>query len=167
MGIKQMQGTSAYLEYIGPQGRKRRKNCIYNEDNKCRNTRIQNYLSNCVGRMYCAYFEEDDKLNSSDSIEYKLKKSSGERNIKISRININQEVIEENLLNKKFKILDIDDNETIEITLVEEKNKDILCDRISIKSPMGQALCKAEIGSEFEIYIRNNRMKYRLIGISE
>lgn len=30
MGIREMQGTLAHLEYIGPRGRKRRKYCVYN-----------------------------------------------------------------------------------------------------------------------------------------
>jgi hypothetical protein len=52
MEIREMQGTSAYLQYIGPKGRKRKKNCIYYTDNKCSNNKSQVYLMNCVGRMY-------------------------------------------------------------------------------------------------------------------
>ncbi|SHF14345.1 Uncharacterised protein [Clostridium fallax] len=29
MGIREMQGTPAHIEYIGPKGGKRRSNCVY------------------------------------------------------------------------------------------------------------------------------------------
>lgn len=36
MGIKRMQEVSAELEYIGPRGRKRKKNCVFYFEGICK-----------------------------------------------------------------------------------------------------------------------------------
>lgn len=71
MGIKSMQGTSAFLEYIGPKGRKYKSNCIYFKNGICKCTKIQTYLGKCVGRVQCGYFNEDKKLKTEIELEEK------------------------------------------------------------------------------------------------
>lgn len=67
MGIKEMQGTPAYLEYIGPKGRKHRKKCIYNEGGICKCGKSNCYILKCVGRMYCKYYDDNcDNSSKSD-----------------------------------------------------------------------------------------------------
>lgn len=164
MGIKQMQGTSAYLEYVGPKGRKRKKDCVYNKDNTCHHIKSQIYLSHCVGRMYCSNYD-DSKIEENKNLdEYQsnfIEKKNYKRNDKKSK---NKEVYlsKGNLLSKTITLLDTKTNEIINIKIVEEKEKDILSDKISIQSPLGRALCKTNIGSEFEINQEGNVIKYIL-----
>ena len=70
MGIRRMQGTSAYLEYIGPKGKKKKKNCIYYKDNQCRNIKSPIYLLNCIGRMLCHNYDDLKTEEKSNSDEY-------------------------------------------------------------------------------------------------
>ncbi|CAM3706185.1 hypothetical protein ACQR3C_00665 [Clostridium perfringens] len=65
MGIKQMQGTSSYLEYVGPKGRKYKKNCIYNDDGICKCVKINCYMSKCVGRLYCTHYDDSEKKETN------------------------------------------------------------------------------------------------------
>ena len=44
MGVRHMQGVSAYLEYVGPRGRKRKKNCVYYNNGSCSCTKSVFYL---------------------------------------------------------------------------------------------------------------------------
>ncbi|WP_055070025.1 GreA/GreB family elongation factor [Clostridium massiliamazoniense] len=57
MGINTMQGTPAYLEYIGPKGKKYRKNCYYN-NGMCSNRKVNGYGCKCVVRFICGAYEE-------------------------------------------------------------------------------------------------------------
>lgn len=169
MGIKQMQGTSAYIEYIGPRGRKRKKDCIYNKHNKCNNKKCQIYLFNCIGRMYCTKYddtkEEETNLNNyGNSVRYEKKHKKYEDKINGNKRDINS-LKRKSLLNKKVKLLDVEENEIINITIVEENQEDIFSDKISIESPLGKALCGVSVGSEFEIVQGNNIIKYLLKAI--
>lgn len=164
MGIREMQGTPAYLEYVGPRGRKRRKHCIYNKENICKNSSIQMYQCKCVGRMYCSSYK-NDKENNDDITS--IAKTYGSRNIKKSKIDIKQKILEEELINKNVKLYDLTYDELLDITIVADEKKDILDNKISVKSPLGQALCnkQKEIGSVFEVTIENTKNRYKLISI--
>lgn len=172
MGIRRMQGTSAYLEYIGPKGKKKKRNCIYYKDNKCSNIKSPIYLLNCIGRMYCSNYDDlkTEEKRNSDEYENNLiyQKKYKEEKDRINRSK-NNYLNRESLLNKEVILLDIETNEVIDITIVEEKDKDILSDKISIESPLGRALCRTSIGSEFEVVQGSNTVKYiveRILRIS-
>lgn len=167
MGIRRMQGTSAYLEYIGPKGKKKKRNCIYYNDNKCSNTKSPIYLLNCIGRMYCNNYDDlktDEKSNSDEyetNVVYQ-RKYKEENDRKNRSKNENAYLSRESLLNKDVILLDLDTNEVIDIRIVEEKDKDILSDKISIESPLGRALCRTSIGNEFEVVQGNSTIKYMI-----
>lgn len=61
MGIRNMQGTSAHLEYIGPKDRKYKKDCIYNKNNICTCGKTRIYLSKCAGRLICGFYEDSEE----------------------------------------------------------------------------------------------------------
>lgn len=172
MGVKRMQGTSAYLEYIGPKGKKRKRNCIYNKENQCRNVKSPIYLLNCIGRLYCNKYDDLKTEEKSNSDEYEenviYKKKYKEEKDRINRSKSESAYLSrESLLNKEVILLDLETNEVIDITIVEEKDKDILSDKISIESPLGRALCRTSIGSEFEVIQGNSIAKYFIESILE
>lgn len=167
MGIKQMQGTSAYLEYIGPKGRKRKKDCIYNRNNECHHLKSQNYLLHCVGRLYCSYYNDleiEDNIDSNKCETDFIYKKHYRRDSDGRNRNNNEGIYlsKEKLINKKVILLDIEANEIIEITIVNEKDKDELVNKISINSPLGNALCGTYIGSKFEVVQGSNTVKYMI-----
>ena len=49
MGIRNMQGTPAFLEYIGPRGRKRRKSCAFYLNGICYCEKAASFRYRCVG----------------------------------------------------------------------------------------------------------------------
>lgn len=154
MGIKEMQGTPAHLEYIGPRGRKRRKNCIYNDNNVCKNCRIKVYETRCVGRMCCKYYDdshikESNKLSNRNLKVIDKDKKLSKKSVKRKNIAIFRK--KKNLLYKKVRLLDINENEIIDIIIVKDKETDELNGRISINSPLAIALSKARIGEKFEV----------------
>ncbi|NOH17275.1 hypothetical protein [Clostridium cochlearium] len=51
--VRHMQGVPASLEYIRPKEIKRKEDCIYYENNICKNNKIQTYLFKCVGYKIC------------------------------------------------------------------------------------------------------------------
>lgn len=165
MGIRRMQGTSAYLEYIGPKGKKKKRNCIYNKNNQCRNEKSPIYLLNCIGRMLCNKYDDlkaEEKRNSDeyeDNVIYQKKYKEEKERINRSKSE-DAYLSRKDLLNKEVILLDLETNEVIDITIVEEKDKDILSDKISIESPLGRALCRTSIGSEFEVVQGSNTVKY-------
>ena len=65
-------------------------------------------------------------------------------------------------MNKKVSLLENRTNEIIVITMVEEKNKDLFDNKISIDSHLGKALCKTSVVNEFEIRQGDNTVKYVL-----
>lgn len=169
MGIRQMQGVSAYLEYVGPRGKKRKKNCIYNKDNICHHLKSPSYLLHCVGRTYCSYFDDlktEENMNSDDyETNIIFQKRYKRENDKINKNeNLN---LRENLLYRKVRLLDIDTHEIIDITIVEDKDQDLSVDKVSIQSPLGKALSKTSIGNKFEVKQRNSTVKYLLMNIFE
>ena len=140
MGIKRMQGVSAELEYIGPRGRKRKKNCVFYFEGICKNAKINNYLCKCVGRMFCSTYT--DIINNEND-------NKGQQNYR-------------EFLNKKITLLNIKENEIIKITIVEDKYEDIFNNKFSIKSQIGQALVNCKNEKEFEIKQGTNIIKYRI-----
>lgn len=163
MGIRRMQGTPAHLEYIGPRGRKRRKYCVYNKEDICKNSSIQVYQCKCVGRKCCSYYrnEHDDDKKTD------ITKAYGSSNIKEKKDRLIHYMLEKEMLNKNVKLLDLKSNELWDITIVADEKRNILDNKISVKSPVGQALCKVqkEVGSVFEVIIGNNKNRYKLISI--
>lgn len=153
MGIKEMQGTSAYLEYIGPHGRKRRSNCKHYRNRICYNSKKQTYMDKCVGRMYCDAYEE---ILNNDEAQVK-------NNLKFSpKQNKNQYYNKQYLINKKVTLLDLGENEILEIVLVENKDRDEINNKISIDSPLGKLLVKSKKGEIIEVNQGNTNVKYMI-----
>nr|WP_243159512.1 GreA/GreB family elongation factor [Clostridium sp. SM-530-WT-3G] len=76
-------------------------------------------------------------------------------------------MFEKELLNRDIKLLDLKSNELLNITIVADENKNALDNKISVKSPVGQALCNVQnkIGCVFEVIIGNNKNRYKLMSI--
>lgn len=127
---------------------------------------------NCIGRLYCNKYDDlktEEKGNSDEYEENAIyqKKYKEEKDRINRRKSESAYLSRESLLNKEVILLDLETNEVIDITIVEEKDKDILSDKISIESPLGRALCRASIGSEFEVIQGNSIAKYFIESILE
>lgn len=66
-------------------------------------------------------------------------------------------------IGSKVKILF--DKEEQEYEIVAPTEADILQDKISYKSPLGQALMGKEVGKVFDFMAGNNRIKVKILGI--
>lgn len=63
----------------------------------------------------------------------------------------------------KVKLHDIAFNEEITYTLVSPEEADFEQDKISIKSPLGQALLGQKVGSTVVVDINNTKNKYKIL----
>lgn len=148
MGIKQMQGTSAYLEYVGPHGHKKRTSCAYYKKGICHNTHNQTNMSKCVGRLCCGCYK--DKLSTDEKIqEYKNK------SYKINHA----------LINKTVTLFNITYNEWLKIVIVNDEDRDEINNKISIDSPLGKLLTKSKVGEIIEVNQGSINVRYRVKSI--
>lgn len=159
MGIKEMQGTSAYLEYVGPRGRK--SNCKHYKNRICYNSKNQTYMDKCVGRMYCEAYEEilsndEAQVNNITKLRSKQNKNQYE----------NQYYNKQYFINKKVILVDLVENEILEIVLVEDKDRDEINNRISIDSPLGKLLIKSKKGEIIEFNQGSTNVKYLINNIA-
>lgn len=171
MGIKEMQGVSAYLEYVGPRGRKRKKSCAYYFEGKC-HCKISNYyLLKCGGRSFCQNFDdsEDAKDNYIKEINeihsYKLdnnakKKRKGNKKSCISKI-------ENNTLTKKIKVEDINNEKKYLFQLVTKDKENEKACMFYRDSKIGKLLDKCKEGSYVEFSLNNEKRKFKIIQIKQ
>ena len=153
MGIKKMQGTSAHLEYIVPKDKKRKTDCIYHNKGICNCSKYQTYLGKCVGRLYCDHFNDNKQaLLAEDKHEYIFQNSK-----KVTKKERNKE-----LVNKKYKLRDLDDNKIRVITFVKAKEQNEEQDYISITSTIADSIKGRLAGGIIKI----NKRKYRILSIS-
>ena len=136
-----MQGTSAYLEYIGPHGRKRKNKCIYYENKICYNHKNQTYMDKCVGRMFCSCYNDNEKNN------------------------LFKNETKNNLLNKKVTLFNITYNEWLNILIVKDEDRDEFDNKISIDSPLGKLLIGARVGEIIEVNQGSINVRYRIKSI--
>ena len=90
----------------------------------------------------------------------------------LDRIINNSEVIDITTLNHQkvnfgshVKLLDLENNETKEFTIVGTYETNPSANRISIKSPLGKALFGKSIDDEFEFSINSKVFEYEIIEI--
>lgn len=143
-----MQGTPAHLEYIVPKDKKRKTDCIYYNKGICNNSKYQIYLGKCV-RLLCDHFDDDKE---------KLAKANKDKNIYEKP----RKVTKEDLINKKYKLRDLDDSKIRVITFVEAKDQNEEKDYISITSNIADDIKCRAVGTTIKV---NNR-KYRILSIN-
>lgn len=178
MGIKSMQGTSSYLEYIGPVGKKRRKSCIFYKDNKCMCKNAQSYLMKCVGRLCCGKFsdrEEDrEKLecdfkeiinyrNNTKSNKKRKKKDKNKTLNSKGRVLINDS--KNTMLGKNIKLKSLKTKEVINIKIVRLEEESIFNRRYSIGSNFGMAVRGKVVGEVIKVNIVNGYESYEILDI--
>lgn len=163
MGIKNMQGTSAHLEYIGPKGRKRRSCCAYYEKGICKYSRIQTYLSKCVGRVFCGYFTEDTTALEQEK-EYKeslLKQHCKETSLKQSY----KECTNHQLYGKIFRVIELGTGKIFEFKFV--KSPQVRSDIIKEYSFNSKEAKKFLDKKSSDLIKFSKKKKYRILGIRE
>ena len=144
-----MQGTSAHLEYIVPKDKKRKTDCIYYNKGICNCSKYQRYLGKCIGRLLCDHFDDNkEKLVEVNTDQYIYEKP--------------KKVTKEDLINKKYKLRDLDDSKIRVITFVEAKDQNEEQDYISITSNIADDIKCRAVGTTIKV---NNR-KYRILSIS-
>ena len=147
MGIRQMQGTPAHLEYITSKNRKCKYECAYLKGEYCCCEKAKNFKLKCVGRKYCKYYDASKKNKE------KLK----------NEINIINKV-EQN--HKKFILSSVKSGKIVDIEIVpkDKENNPIL--RIySEKSTIAYILKNHYIGDIVTIKIGNVNNKYKILNI--
>lgn len=172
MGIKEMQGTSAYLEYIGPKGRKRKKNCAYYVDEICHCKRSNYYLLRCGGRSFCMYFDDSDvaKIKYKNDIK-NIKDSINKKTSKTNEIKKKQEraskTYKEKILSKKIKVKDIGNNKKYLLQLVAKDKENIEACKFYIDSEIGRILSKSREGSYVEFEMNKEKHKFIVLEIRQ
>lgn len=147
-----MQGTSAFLEYIGPHGRKRKDACAYFIEGKCDYSKAQTYKYKCVGRMYCENFDDTDETRKKIVLDRKMKS-------KILKSNIHP------LLNKTIKVEDIVTKKVFIVKIVKEHEASPGLYMFSQTSKIGRAFRTGKIGSVVEFNIYGEKYKLKIISI--
>ena len=69
-------------------------------------------------------------------------------------------------LGSKVKLFDVDYDEELNIELVSSFEADPITDKISISSPMGEALLGKNEGDEIEVSAPGGATKYRVLAVS-
>lgn len=179
MGIKSMQGTSSHLEYVGPKGRKRRKNCIFYKDDKCICKKSQSYLMKCVGRLCCGQYSdsEEDKIRFQDETKeligyksnsrVKKKQPQKTKNKTLNSrgvVSLNDK--NNNLLGKSISLKSLRTGEIINIKVVRVEEESIFNRRYSSGSNFGMALRGKVIGDIIKINIVNGHESYEILNIN-
>lgn len=147
MGIRQMQGTSAYLEYITSKNRKSKNECAYLKGEYCCCKKAKNFKLKCVGRKYCKHYDV------SKETKEKLKNESNT----INKIKHNH---------KKFILSCVNSGKVIDIEIVpKEQESNSLLRVYSEKSIMASILKNHHIGDVVTIKIGNVNNKYKILNI--
>lgn len=169
MGIKKMQGTSAHLEYIGPKGRKRRSSCVYNKKGICDCKKSSTYMSKCVGRMYCQYF--DDTVEGREHYKNELEQiHSYSSNNKISsnrKISNNNKNIHKIQCCKKVTLLSLETGKLLNIEIVSDEDSNPFIQRYSESSQMGKQIKRNCVGDVFSLIVSNKTKHYKIIDIKQ
>lgn len=191
MGIKQMQGTSAFLEYIGPHSRKRRSWCAYNKEGKCHYTRSSTYMSKCVGRLYCQYFDDSsearkdykneveelrsymsqrsEEIMKKKTKKKKKKKKNSTDNTAVNNVEnqptVNKHIIDRKFETKKVKLLSVETGKVRNIEIVADREANPLNQKYSEKSDMAQKIKEGKIGSTFSLNVYNKVKVFEIISI--
>lgn len=121
--------------------------------------------------------EARDKGDLSENAEYDAaKEAQGMLEMKISKLKesiANARIVDESQLDDskvlilcKVKIKNLNNNATMDYTIVAENEADLKARKISIDSPIGKGLLGKGVGDVAEIQVPNGIMKFEILEIS-
>ena len=120
---------------------------MYYNLSKCKNEPVDLYLLNCCKSSLCGGMTGDIRKKSIGKLVEHPKKTKKNITLNIGDI---------------YKLKDLEYNEIIIVTFVEEKNKDEFNYKLSINSPIGDAIQNAT-DSVIEVKVGNNIIKYKIL----
>lgn len=162
MGIRNMQGVSAHLEYVGPKGRKSKKSCVYYNDRICHCKNSNYYLLRCGGRSFCSDF--DDSEQAKEDYENYLRDILSRKN-KVTKYKSNKKESKKYIENKKFKIEDVITKKKYLVQLVSKKNENEKACIFYRESKIGKVFSKCNIGDYVEFVMNGDNHKFKVIEI--
>ena len=124
-----------------------------------------------------AIAEARDKGDLSENAEYDAaKEAQGMLEMKISKfeeIVANARIIDESQLDvskvlvlSKVQIKNLNNNVTMDYTLVAESEADLKSGKISVNSPIGKGLLGKKVGDIAEINVPNGILKFEIVSIN-
>ena len=166
MGIKEMQGVSAYLEYVGPRGRKRKKNCVYYNEQICHCKNSNYYLLNCGGRYSCMNYDDSEEtavIYEKSREEFKLKtrqaKLREDRKLEVNATTVR--------VVKKIKIEVIQTKKMFLVQLVDKSKANPKACMFDRNSKTGKRLSKCKAGDIVDITMGDGKTyKVKVININ-
>ena len=124
-----------------------------------------------------AIAEARDKGDLSENAEYDAaKEAQGMLEMKISKLEeivANARIIDESqidvskvLVLSKVQIKNLNNNVTMDYTLVAESEADLKSGKISVNSPIGKGLLGKKVGDIAEINVPNGILKFEILSIN-
>ncbi len=124
-----------------------------------------------------AIAEARDKGDLSENAEYDAaKEAQGMLEMKISKLEeivANARIIDESqidvskvLVLSKVQIKNLNNNMTMDYTLVAESEADLKSGKISVNSPIGKGLLGKKVGDIAEINVPNGILKFEIVSIN-
>tara|TARA_B100000242_G_C42930416_1_gene431547 strand:+ start:18 stop:491 length:474 start_codon:yes stop_codon:yes gene_type:complete len=124
-----------------------------------------------------AIAEARDKGDLSENAEYDAaKEAQGMLEMKISKLEeivANARIIDESQLDvskvlvlSKVQIKNLNNNMTMDYTLVAESEADLKSGKISVNSPIGKGLLGKKVGDIAEINVPNGILKFEILSIN-
>ena len=124
-----------------------------------------------------AIAEARDKGDLSENAEYDAaKEAQGMLEMKISKLEeivANARIIDESQLDvskvlvlSKVQIKNLNNNMTMDYTLVAESEADLKSGKISVNSPIGKGLLGKKLGDIAEINVPNGILKFEILSIN-
>tara|TARA_Y100000816_G_scaffold141195_1_gene100057 strand:+ start:1327 stop:1800 length:474 start_codon:yes stop_codon:yes gene_type:complete len=124
-----------------------------------------------------AIAEARDKGDLSENAEYDAaKEAQGMLEMKISKLEeivANARIIDESQLDvskvlvlSKVQIKNLNNNMTMDYTLVAESEADLKSGKISVNSPIGKGLLGKKVGDIAEINVPNGILKFEIVSIN-
>ena len=124
-----------------------------------------------------AIAEARDKGDLSENAEYDAaKEAQGMLEMKISKLEeivANARIIDESQLDvskvlvlSKVQIKNLNNNMTMDYTLVAESEADLKSGKISVNSPIGKGLLGKKVGDIAEINVPNGTLKFEIVSIN-
>tara|TARA_B100000925_G_C21908669_1_gene430497 strand:- start:78 stop:551 length:474 start_codon:yes stop_codon:yes gene_type:complete len=124
-----------------------------------------------------AIAEARDKGDLSENAEYDAaKEAQGMLEMKISKLEeivANARIIDESQLDvskvlvlSKVQIKNLNNNMTMDYTLVAESEADLKSGKISVNSPIGKGLLGKKVGDIAEINVPSGTLKFEIISIN-
>ena len=121
--------------------------------------------------------EARDKGDLSENAEYDAaKEAQGMLEMKISKLEeivANARIIDESQLDvskvlvlSKVQIKNLNNNVTMDYTLVAESEADLKSGKISVNSPIGKGLLGKKVGDIAEINVPNGILKFEILSIN-